>query len=236
MRNKRDFNSQVHFVGRLTLIICVIGIILVPLCFSLVYDVSVDFSKIFEVALPPFLSYSVAVIIGAVATTPMVGGGAQYVASITGNVNNIKVPAAVNGMEMCEVQSGTDEGDTISLIAVCITSLVSCFIMILGMVFLAPIFKPVYESEFFSPAFGVVLPALYGAILTPYFLKGVKECVVPFVLPIVIILVIGRTTFSGISSYLMLALMVVAVIWVYLLHHKEIQGEKGKNDASGKQS
>lgn len=66
-----------------------------------------------------------------------------------------------------------------------------------------------------------MLPSLYAAMLTPYFLKGVKECIVPFLLPIVLLLVMSRSLFSSWSSYIMLAMMVVSVGYVYLLHKKD---------------
>ena len=80
----QSFNDKVHFVGRLTILICCIGLL---------------------------------------AVVPIIGGGSLYVANVTGNVNNIKSPAAINGMDICDVEPGTEKGDTVSLIAVSVTSL-----------------------------------------------------------------------------------------------------------------
>lgn len=218
MKKSKEFENKMHFVGRLSLLICILGVILVPFGFSIYYGLEIALSTIFQVVVPPFITYTITVSIGCIATAPLVGAGAQYVASVTGNVNNVKIPACINGMEICDVEPGTEKGDTVSLLAVCVCSVVAVAIMILGMVFLAPIFQPIYENAFFSPGFSVVTPALYGAMLTPFFLKNVKESAVPFVLPIILIFVIGRKTWSDISSYMMLVMMVAAVIWVYILH------------------
>ena len=186
------------------------------------------------VSLSPFITYTISSVIGLLAVVPIIGGGSLYVANVTGNVNNIKSPAAINGMDICDVEPGTEKGDTVSLIAVCVTSLASTAIMVAGMLFLAPIFQPIYENPIFSPAFEVVLPSLYAAMLVPYFMKGVKECVVPFILPIAVLFAIGRSTFSSFSSYIMLALMVVSVGYVYLLHKKDADTARAEAKTEGK--
>ena len=232
--NFKSFNDKVHFVGRLTILICCIGLLAVPLGIAVYYGIDIAWGTIFGVSLSPFITYTISSIIGLLAVVPIIGGGSLYVANVTGNVNNIKSPAAINGMDICDVEPGTEKGDTVSLIAVCVTSLASTAIMVAGMLFLAPIFQPIYENPIFSPAFEVVLPSLYAAMLVPYFMKGVKECVVPFILPIAVLFVIGRSTFSSFSSYIMLALMVVSVGYVYLLHKKDADAARAEAKTEGK--
>lgn len=231
-----SFNDKVHFVGRLTILICCIGLLAVPLGIAVYYNINIAWGAVFGTALSPFITYTISSIIGLLAVVPVIGGGSLYVANVTGNVNNVKAPAAINGMDICDVEPGTDKGDTVSLIATCVTALASTAIMVAGMLFLAPLFQPIYENPVFKPAFDVVLPSLYAAMLVPYFLKGVKESIVPFILPIVLLFVIGRSTFSSYSSYIMLALMLVSVGYVYLLHKKEADAERaaGKADAAPK--
>ncbi len=216
-----NFNQKVHFGGRLTILICMIGLLAVPLGIAVLYNVQVSWSTVFSVSISPFITYTISSVIGLLALVPVIGGGALYVANVTGNVNNIKAPAAINGMDICDVEPGTEQGDTVAIIATSVTALASTVIMVMGMLFLAPLFQPIYENPVFAPAFDVVLPSLYAAMLTPYFLKGVKECIVPFLLPIVLLLVMSRSLFSSWSSYIMLAMMVVSVGYVYLLHKKD---------------
>lgn len=227
-----SFNERVHFWGRLTIFLCMVFLLAVPIGIAVYYHVEVAWSTIFSVSISPFITYTISSVIGLLALVPVIGGGALYVANVTGNVNNIKAPAAINGMDICNVEPGTEKGDTVALIATCVTALASTAIMVMGMLFLAPIFQPIYENPIFSPAFDVVLPSLYAAMLTPYFLKGIKECIVPFILPIVLLFIIGRSTFSAWSSYIMLVLMVVAVGYVYLLHKNDPAPQDAKD--SGK--
>lgn len=225
------FNQKVHFVGRLTILICMVGLMAVPIGISVAYGIKVSWSTIFSVSVSPFLTYTISSIIGLLAVVPVIGGGALYVANVTGNVNNIKTPAAINGMDICNVEPGTEKGDTVALVAVCVTALASTAIMLAGMMFLAPIFEPIYKNPIFAPAFGVVLPSLYAAMLVPYFLKGVKESILPFLMPIALLLLMGRRIFSSWASYIMLAMMVVSVAYVYLLHKNDAAKDAGGKDA-----
>ncbi len=224
----KTYNDKVHFWGRVTLLICCIGATLVPIGIGAVYNADVNWGTVIACTISPLITYTISSVIGLLALVPVIGGGALYVANVTGNVNNVKGPAAINGMDICEVEPGTEAGDTVSMISVCVSSIVSTFIMILGVIFLAPIFRPIYESAFFAPAFNVVLPAMYGALLTPYFMKSIKDNIVPFIIPIAAYLILGSAFYSKYSSYIMLIMMVVAVIYVYLLHKNDIQeGKKG---------
>lgn len=220
-----EYNNKVHLWGQVTIAICIVALIAVPMGLAVYYGVQIVWSKLFEITVSPFITYLISSIIGLLALVPVIGGGALYVANVTGNVNNVKAPAAINGMDICEVEPGTEKGDVVALLATCVTSIVSALIMIAGMVFLAPIFEPIYKSAFFTPAFAVILPALYGALLTPYFLKGVKECIVPFFFPILLVFVLSDKTYATYSSYIMLAMMLVSVIYVWLLHKSDAEND-----------
>ncbi len=230
----KEFLNKSHAIGRITLALCCVGAILVPVGMAAIYHVDIPWGMIASLSLSPFITYTISSIIGLLAQVPIMGGPALYVANVTGNVNNIKGPAAANGIEICETTPGSDEGDTASMIAVCVSSLVSALIMIAGMVFLAPLFKPVYESDFFAPAFGVVLPAMYGALLMPYFMKSLKDSIGPFLIPIAAILIFGSQFYGKYSSYIMLVMMVVSVLYIYILHKKEIDAERAANQAAPK--
>ena len=49
---------------------------------------------------------------------PMLGGGASYLAFITGNLINLKLPCAANAREICGTEVGTPENDIVSTLSV----------------------------------------------------------------------------------------------------------------------
>ncbi len=62
-------------------------------------------------------------------------GSSYYVANVTGNILNLKLPAALNALKVANVKSGTEAADAITGLAVAVSSLVTLVMLLLGMLF-----------------------------------------------------------------------------------------------------
>ena len=76
---------------------------------------------------------------------PMLGTAGSYLAFVTGNLTNLKVPAALTAMENARVKPGTEEGEVISTIAVATSSIVTTVIIAIGVALLVPL-TPILNS------------------------------------------------------------------------------------------
>ncbi len=132
----------------------------------------------------------------------MLGSGASYLAFVTGNLINLKVPCAANAREICNTSIGTPENDIVSTLSVATSSLVNIFVLAIGVFALAPL-TPVLQSEVLSPAFDNVVPALFGALAFKYYSKGIKIAVLPLLLMCVLFMAVP----SLIGSVSMLVLV-----------------------------
>ncbi len=81
---------------------------------------------------------------------PLLGSGASYLAFETGNVSNLKLPCAMNALKIASVEPGTEESEVLSTISVAVSSIITTFIIILGVIFLVPF------SSFFSNEYVVI--------------------------------------------------------------------------------
>ena len=88
------------------------------------------------------------------------------------------------------------------------------------MLFLAPLFEPIYNNAFLQPAFQNMVPALMGALLFQFILKAPKQAIITIALPIIAILVIGRKAFSSNQSYIMVGVIILSVIYSLALYKK----------------
>ena len=93
---------------------------------------------------------------------PMLGS-ASYITFITGNISNLKLPCALNALEMADVEQNTDAGDAVATVAVAVSSIVTTVIIVLGVLLLVPL-QPILESEPVKIAGSYMLPALYGCL------------------------------------------------------------------------
>ena len=86
--------------------------------------------------LTAFLSIGIVHLISCIAEyilyVPMLGAGGSYLAFITGNLINMKIPCAINARDIVGVKSGTTENEIISTLSIATSSLVTLVILALG--------------------------------------------------------------------------------------------------------
>ena len=131
-----------------------------------------------------FLSVGLVWLVSSVAEfliyTPMLGSGGGYLAFITGNLINMKIPCAVNARDMVGAKTGTPENEIISTISIATSSLVTILVLAAGVLLMVPL-QPVLQSEVLQPAFENVVPALFGAMAYKYYRKNMHIAVFPLV-------------------------------------------------------
>jgi hypothetical protein len=119
---------------------------------------------------------------------PLIGAGATYLAFVTGNISNIKLPCIINAQEVTGVKRGTKESEIISTISVASSALVTTVIMSVGVFFLAVFSGPL--DEFFNhpnvkPVFVCILPSLFGALGYSYVVKKPKLGIIPLIFVVI---------------------------------------------------
>ena len=219
--NESSYYHKIHRLGRITVICALISFLAVPFGLAIANGIELKIPQILQNAIPILLTFSISGICENLSFMPIIGSGALYMACVTGNVSNMKVPAAINAMEVAGCTPGSEKADVISIIAVASSAFVTTLIVFLGMLFLAPIFAPIYNDPFLQPAFQNMVPALIGALLFPYLLKAPKQCIVPVILPIIIIFAVGRSFFSSNQSYIMVAVIIASAVYSYGLYKKK---------------
>jgi hypothetical protein len=112
---------------------------------------------------------------------PMLGAGGSYLAFITGNVTNMKIPCAMNARDIAKTEVGTPENEIVSTISVAVSAIVTTLVIILGVIMLVPL-QPVLSAPVLQPAFNNVVPALFGALGLKYFAKSPQIAAIPLVL------------------------------------------------------
>ena len=112
--------------------------------------------------------------------TPMLGAGGSYLAFITGNLINMKIPCAMNAREMAGVKSGTPENEVIYALSIATSSLVTILVLAVGVLLLAPL-QPLLQSPALRPAFDQVVPALFGALAYKYYRKDILLALIPLI-------------------------------------------------------
>lgn len=161
--DKNSYFNRAHTLGRIGTIIAIAFMLGIPVVICVVYDIMPTFNQVFTNAIGLLAVYVPTALSEVISYTPMLGT-ACYITFITGNVGNMKIPCALNAMEMTDSPLGTERGDTVSAIAVATSSIVTMAVIALGVLLLTPL-QPLLENPTIKVATSYMLPALFGSML-----------------------------------------------------------------------
>ena len=155
--------------------------------------------------------------------TPMLGSGGGYLAFITGNLINMKIPCAVNARDMVGAKSGTKENEIISTLSIATSSLVTIIVLAVGVALLTPL-RPLLQEPVLQPAFDNVVPALFGAMAYKYYKSNLKIALLPLTVMSLLFMIVPSLT--GSTSFMIIPSGAMAIGIAYFFYKRD--GRKNK--------
>lgn len=192
MKNSQYFekyNRNTHILGRIVSAVTLVLLVGAPFVIGGIVGAMPNLTAVAKGFVSVGLVWAVSGVVEFLVYTPMLGSGGGYLAFITGNLINMKIPCAINAKEMAGTKSGTTENDIVSTLSIASSALTTILILALGVLLLVPL-QPVLQSPVLRPAFENVVPALFGAMAYKYFRKNIKLALVPlFTMSVLFVLV-----------------------------------------------
>ncbi len=170
--------ERTHTLGRIVSVLALIMLIGAPFAIGGILGAMPDLAAAGRGFLAVGLIWAASSVVEYLVYTPMLGAGGSYLAFITGNLINMKIPCAMNARELTGAKTGTAENEVISTLSIATSSLVTILVLALGVVLMIPL-QPVLQSPALQPAFANVVPALFGAMACQYYRKDPRLAVVP---------------------------------------------------------
>jgi len=220
---EKTYFDSVHTWGRISCVVSLLFLLGIPLAISLhleVWPPLADLLRILAAVLPLFYAVSV---VEAFSYGPILGSGGTYLAFVTGNISNLKMPCAIAAMKNADVRASTEEGDVISTIAVASSAITTTVLLAVCVLLLMPVLPLLTaEGSPAAPAFQQLLPALFGALLAGYLRKHWRIVIAP-VLAGVIALIFAPSLEVGvvIPITVVVSLLFAQLMWKVSLSRKE---------------
>lgn len=211
------YDIKLHNLGIISSIVLAVSLLLVPLATQLVWKETIDWPTTFKAMASAGAVFVPVAIIEFVSYAPIIGAGGQYLSFVTGNVMNMKIPAATAGRKIAGVEAGSPEGDAISVISIAVSSIVTTVILFVGMILAAQLL-PVLQTPLLAPAFANVMPAIMGALGLPMIVRDLKMASVPTTVSIILTLVLGYAGFMAKQGPMMILFLAISVGWAYFLY------------------
>ena len=175
-----EYREKTHRIGRIWVMTVIVLLLLVPVSIGVYYGALPDWGGLWRGLLGVVPIFWTVGAIEVFTYTPMLGTGGTYLAFVTGNLTNLKVPCVLNALHAADVKQGTEEAEVLSTIAVAVSSFVTMAIIALGVLMLAQV-QPLLESEILQPAFDNILPALFGGLGVVFIARSWKIAVAPLI-------------------------------------------------------
>lgn len=212
------YRKQTHRIGRTVSIITLVMLVGAPFLMGKILGAYPDLGAVGRAFLSVGLVWMVSSVAEFLIYTPMLGAGGGYLAFITGNLINMKIPCAVNARDMVGAKTGTPENEIISTISIATSSLVTIVVLAVGVLLMVPL-QPVLQSEVLQPAFENVVPALFGAMAYKYYRKNMRIAVFPLVLMSVLFILVP--SLIGSTSFMIIPSGAIAILVAWLFFRKE---------------
>ena len=189
MKKQLSYIDSVHRDGRIWNFSMVAILLLYPIAVGLIFRAPLDWRGFALGMLSTAPMYWAVGVIETFTYVPMLGAGGSYLAFVTGNITNLKAPAALNALELFGADVKTEEGEIVSTVAIAVSSIVTTLIIVLGVVLITPL-TPVLNSPVLAPAFDQILPALFGGLGVVYIARNWKIAVAPVTLMLILFITI----------------------------------------------
>ena len=213
-----QFNRRTHVLGRIVSAITLVLLVGAPFLIGTFLGAMPDMGAVAKGFLSVGLVWTVSSVAEFLIYTPMLGAGGGYLAFITGNLINMKIPCAVNARDIVGTKTGTAENEIISTLSIATSSLVTIVVLALGVALLVPL-QPVLQSPVLQPAFANVVPALFGAMAYQYFRKNVQVAVAPLVVMSLLFMLVPSLTSS--PSFMIIPSGALAIGIAYSMYRKQ---------------
>ncbi|WP_409227378.1 hypothetical protein [Gudongella sp. SC589] len=121
---------------------------------------------------------------------PIVGVAGTYMAFLSGNISNLRIPSAAAAQNVAGVQPGSEEGSIIATIGMSVSVLVNIVILALGVFAGTTILANLPENVVQS--LNYLLPSLFGALFVQFALSKPKLAPIALTLGLVFSLLVAR--------------------------------------------
>ncbi len=154
---------------------------------------------------------------------PVLGVPATYMAFLSGNIGNLRLPASVAAQNAASVEAGTDQGTIIATVGVAVSIIVNIVFLTLGVVLGSSILSMLPKTV--VAALNNILPALFGAMLAQQFIPNPQIGTVAVVLAGGMILLNKYKLLAFLPGNPVYAVIIVAVFGSMLIGR--LMHEKG---------
>ena len=147
---------------------------------------------------------------------PVLGIPGTYMAFLSGNISNLRLPCAAAAQEASDVETGTPQASIISTVAIAASIFVNTAMLGIGAVALVSAFQALPEL-WRNALESYLVPAVFGAIFAQFGRDYPKVAGIGFTIALIMTLLLELGYLAFLPSYPLYAVIVVSVFGTVLI-------------------
>lgn len=198
-----DYLPKMHRIGKITGILGVFASFLPALVLGFGHGLWPDLALLATCFITVTTSFGFLWVIEPISYYPVLGPVGTYMAFLSGNISNMRVPCASIAQVSAGVELGSEQGSIISTIGMGVSIIINIIILSVGVIAGSSILAMLPPSV--TAALNYLLPALFGALFVQFAMNQKKLAVIMLVFGCVVYIAINKGVFNflpGASSYL----------------------------------
>lgn len=223
-----EYLPKMHRIGKVIGVIAVVASFMPALCLGLVYGLWPDWAALGTAALTAVSSFGVLWFVEPLSYYPVVGPMGTYMAFVSGNISNMRIPCASMAQVSAGVEPGTEKGSIVATIGMGVSIVINTLVLSVGVVAGQAILGalPAAVNNALS---NYLLPALFGALIVQFGLKAKVHTLVMLAVGCFMYIAVGKSPLginlfgwlSGASNYLPTLVCVFVSIGIMMVTSKK---------------
>ena len=200
---EKEYLPKMHRIGTITNILGVILSFAPAAVLAVVYGLLPDWCALLTAFIAALSAFGFLWFVEPISYFTVVGPIGTYMAFLSGNISNMRVPCASMAQVSAGVEPGTDQGSVIATIGMAVSVIINVSVLTIGVILGSSVLAMLPASV--TEALNYLLPALFGALLMQFGLKQKSLGVTMLVFSILMCIAINAGVFSwlpGASNYL----------------------------------
>lgn len=200
---KAEYTPQINKIGKITGYLGVIVAFTPAVVLAIVYGIVPKPAALLTAFISGFSAFGVLWFVEPISYFPVVGPAGTYMAFLSGNISNMRIPCASMAQVAAEVEPGTEKGSIIATLGMAVSIIINVSVLTIGAILGTSVLAMLPDT--IKSALNYLLPALFGALMVQFGVKMIKHSMVMIVVAFVLYFAIGMGVFNwlpGASNWL----------------------------------
>lgn len=200
---KDEYTPQIHKIGKITGYLGVLLAFTPVILLAIVYGIVPKPAALLTAFISGASAFGVLWFVEPISYFPVVGPAGTYMAFLSGNISNMRIPCASMAQVAAEVEPGTEKGSVIATLGMAVSIIINVSVLTIGAILGTSVLAMLPDS--IKAALNYLLPALFGALLVQFGMKMIKHSILMVVIAFALYFAIGMGVFNwlpGASNWL----------------------------------